>query len=117
LVIGFIDNLQIVTTSNYSAIATSHILQLTTARTKSSQSAVFTGCRLVTAFNSLSFLSFRVHVVTGRRLSHNELTELYVTTDGQPASLSWNKAPIWGLRADLYYLCDSYGLVLVGRPL
>jgi hypothetical protein len=23
--------------------------------------------------------------------------ELYVTTDGQPASLSWNKAPIWGL--------------------
>jgi hypothetical protein len=43
--------------------------------------------------------------------------ELYVTTDGQPASLSWNKAPIWGLRPDLYYVCDSYGLVLVGRPL
>jgi hypothetical protein len=41
----------------------------------------------------------------------------YVTTDVQPASLSWNKAPIWGLRPDLYYLCDSYGLVLVGRPL
>jgi hypothetical protein len=41
----------------------------------------------------------------------------YVTTDGQPASLSWSKAPIWGLRPDLYYLCDSYGLVLVGRPL
>jgi hypothetical protein len=44
-------------------------------------------------------------------------SESYVTTDGQPASLSWNKAPIWGLRPDLYYLCDSYGLVLVGRPL
>jgi hypothetical protein len=43
--------------------------------------------------------------------------ESYVTTDCQPASLSWNKAPIWGLRPDLYYLCDSYGLVLVGRPL
>jgi hypothetical protein len=27
-------------------------------------------------------------------------SELYVTTDGQPASLSWNKAPIWGLRPD-----------------
>jgi hypothetical protein len=26
-------------------------------------------------------------------------------------------APIWGLRPDLYYLCDSYGLVLVGRSL
>jgi hypothetical protein len=43
--------------------------------------------------------------------------ESYVTTDGQPASLSWNKAPIWGLRTDLYYMCDSYGPVLVGRPL
>jgi hypothetical protein len=43
--------------------------------------------------------------------------EFYVTTDGQPASLSWNKAPIWGLRPELYYMCDSYGLVLVGRPL
>jgi hypothetical protein len=44
-------------------------------------------------------------------------SESYVTTDGQPASLSWNKASIWGLRSDLYYLCDSYSLVLVGRPL
>jgi hypothetical protein len=24
-------------------------------------------------------------------------SEFYVTTDGQLASLSWNKAPIWGL--------------------
>jgi hypothetical protein len=29
--------------------------------------------------------------------------ESYVTTDGQSASLSWNKAPIWGLRPDFYY--------------
>jgi hypothetical protein len=29
--------------------------------------------------------------------------ESYVTTDGQPASLSWNKAPFWGLRPDIYY--------------
>jgi hypothetical protein len=27
----------------------------------------------------------------------------YVTTDDQSVSLSWNKAPIWGLRPDLYY--------------
>jgi hypothetical protein len=40
LVIGLNKHLQIVTTSNYSAIANSHILQFTTARTKSSQSAV-----------------------------------------------------------------------------
>jgi hypothetical protein len=40
LVIGVTDHLQIVTTSNCSAIANSHTLQFTTARTKSSQSAV-----------------------------------------------------------------------------
>jgi hypothetical protein len=40
LVIGFTEHLQIITTSNYSAIANSHILQFTTARTKSSQSDV-----------------------------------------------------------------------------
>jgi hypothetical protein len=44
-------------------------------------------------------------------------SESYITIDGQPASLSWSKAPIWGLRPDVYYICDSYGLVLVGRPL
>jgi hypothetical protein len=28
-------------------------------------------------------------------------SQSYITTDGQSASLSWNKAPIWGLRPDL----------------
>jgi hypothetical protein len=40
LVIGFIEHLQIVTTSNYSAIDNLHNLQFTTACTKSPQSAV-----------------------------------------------------------------------------
>jgi hypothetical protein len=40
LVIGFIDHLQIVTTSILSAIANSHTLQFTTASAKSFQSAV-----------------------------------------------------------------------------
>jgi hypothetical protein len=35
--------------------------------------------------------------------------ELHITADGQPASLSWNKAPIWGLRPDLDYLSCSCG--------
>jgi hypothetical protein len=39
LVIGFIEHLQIVTTSNYSTISNSHTLQFTTVGTKSSQSA------------------------------------------------------------------------------
>jgi hypothetical protein len=40
VVIGFIDYLQIATTNNYSAITNAHTLQFTTARTKSSHSAV-----------------------------------------------------------------------------
>jgi hypothetical protein len=40
LVIGSIENLQIVTTTNYNAIANSHSLQFITPRIKSSQSAM-----------------------------------------------------------------------------
>jgi hypothetical protein len=38
----------------------------------------------------------------------------HVTTDGQPASLSWNKAPIWGLRPDLVYCLTVAGLLSWG---
>jgi hypothetical protein len=38
--------------------------------------------------------------------------ESYITTDGQSASLSWNKAPIWGLRPDFYY-CQTVADLLV----
>jgi hypothetical protein len=33
---------------------------------------------------------------------------------GQSASLSWNKAPIWDLRADLYYCQTDAGLLMWG---
>jgi hypothetical protein len=35
-------------------------------------------------------------------------------TDGQSANLSWNKSPIWGLRADLYYCQTFAGLLIWG---
>jgi hypothetical protein len=38
----------------------------------------------------------------------------YVTTDGQSASLSWNKAPIWGLRPDFHYCQTIAGLLIWG---
>jgi hypothetical protein len=38
----------------------------------------------------------------------------YVTTDGQPASLSWNEAPIWGLRLDFHYSLIVAGLLMWG---
>jgi hypothetical protein len=41
-------------------------------------------------------------------------SESYVTTDGQSAKLSWNKAPIWGLRPDIYYRRTVAGLLMWG---
>jgi hypothetical protein len=35
-------------------------------------------------------------------------------TDGQSASRFWNKAPIWGLRPDLYYCQTVAGLLMWG---
>jgi hypothetical protein len=54
LVIGFIEVLQNVTTSNCSAFANWHSLKFTTALIKSFQSAVFTSRCLVTASNAVT---------------------------------------------------------------
>jgi hypothetical protein len=40
--------------------------------------------------------------------------ESFVTTAGQSASLSWNKAPIWGLRPDFHYRQTVEGLLILG---
>jgi hypothetical protein len=41
-------------------------------------------------------------------------SESRITTDGQSDSLSWNKAPIWGLRPDFYYCQTVVGLLMWG---
>jgi hypothetical protein len=41
-------------------------------------------------------------------------SESYVTIDGQSASLSWDKAPISGLRPDFYYCRTLAGLLMWG---
>jgi hypothetical protein len=38
--------------------------------------------------------------------------ESYITTDGPSASLSWNKAPILGLRPD-FYCCQTVAVLLI----
>jgi hypothetical protein len=48
------------------------------------------------------------------QLNYPSESESYVTTDGRSASLSWNKAPIWGLRPDLYYCLTFAGLLMWG---
>jgi hypothetical protein len=58
LVMGFLEHLQNVTTSNYTAIANSETLQFTTARTKCSQSAVFTRLGRIPTMSSASVLTF-----------------------------------------------------------
>jgi hypothetical protein len=40
--------------------------------------------------------------------------ESYIMTDSQSASLSWNKAPVWGLRPDFYYCQTVAGLLIRG---
>jgi hypothetical protein len=71
LVIGFIGLLQIVTTINYSAIANSHTLQFTTARTKFFVCCVFTRRCMVTDPNSVDFSASVFNIFTGRWLSYN----------------------------------------------
>jgi hypothetical protein len=46
--------------------------------------------------------------------SSQSQNQIYITTDGQSASLPWNKAPIWGLRPDLYYCMTVAGLLMWG---
>jgi hypothetical protein len=45
---------------------------------------------------------------------YNSSLESYVMTDGQSASLSWNKARVWGLRSDFYYCQTVTGLSIWG---
>jgi hypothetical protein len=40
-----------------------------------------------------------------------------ITTEGQSASLSWNKAPTWGIRPDFYYCQTVAGLLMWGLSL
>jgi hypothetical protein len=47
----------------------------------------------------------------GHQLPMSE-PESYVTTDGQSASLYWNKALLWGLRPDFYYCQTFAGLLM-----
>jgi hypothetical protein len=42
------------------------------------------------------------------------VSQSYSTTDGQSASLSWNKTAIWGLRPDSHYIQKITGLLMWG---
>jgi hypothetical protein len=56
---------------------------------------------------------FFLSLLTVWRLTQSE-SESSVTTGGQPASLSWNTAPVWGLRPHFYYCQTVAGLLMWG---
>jgi hypothetical protein len=70
----------------------------------------FTPRKIPTTHFCLSLSRSQGHSAAGRIRS----SQSYVTTDGQPASLSWNKAPIWVLRPDLDYCLTVAGLLIWG---
>jgi hypothetical protein len=73
LVIRFIENLQNVTSSNYSAIANSHTLYNTLQHTLN----ILSRCS-VTASNVVASSAFCVHAHTGRRMFPNKLNSRFV---------------------------------------
>jgi hypothetical protein len=90
-------------------VANLHTLQIARAPAESSQSAL-TSRVPVTDINSvLCKRPYWLAIIAQPNSAESE-SESYVTTDGQPASLSWNKAPIWGLRPDLDYCLTVAGL-------
>jgi hypothetical protein len=67
-------------------------------------------CKADHAYLTYLMLQRQLSRVNCRKLESE--SESYVTTDGQSDSLSWNKAPIWGLRPDFYYCRTVAGLLM-----
>jgi hypothetical protein len=116
----FIDRVytQLGTTSNYSATAISTIHRSPQHTLSLFQAAVSSPDILWQRLLTVEILQFHalrsaLHSLPCRTELSTE-SESYVTTDGQPASLSWNKAPFWGLRPDLYYCLKVAGLLILG---
>jgi hypothetical protein len=108
LEIGFIDHLYtgLGTTGNYTATANLHNLPITAAPAKLFQSAVlqpFPDNGFNSGDSSASFAQALSSQIPVQNSLNSSQSQSYVTTDGQPTSLSRNKAPIWGLQPDFYY--------------
>jgi hypothetical protein len=125
-------------TLKYSAIAGLHIFQFAVAHalwfpvftgrllatdldteiSTSNVFEVFLLIRLQSLWNLGTTKFFWTHSFS-LRLTHNcpwtkivSQVKSYVTTEGQSASVSWNKAHIWGLRPDFYYCQTAVGLLM-----
>jgi hypothetical protein len=113
----FTGHSQVVTTNNYNTLK----ITVTIAnKIKSSMCAYYSLLGNESYLVNTSQLYTQLLKCLLKSLTNESLTELncqsqsYITTDGQSASLSWNKAPIWGLRPDLCYCQTFAGLFMWG---
>jgi hypothetical protein len=102
LVNRFIGYSRVVTTNNYDTIKITVVI----IHKATSSTSVCLVIRWI--LKNLYSLEVRISLI------FTSLSESYITTDGQSASLSWNKASIWGLRPDFYYCQTVAGLLMWG---
>jgi hypothetical protein len=69
---------------------------------------------LVTIFYCLRFETSLFVAYYNSQGYVGNILEPYITTDGQSASLSWKKAPVWALRPEFYYCQTVAGLLVWG---
>jgi hypothetical protein len=116
---GFIDHLykRLISTSNYN-VTINPTIHESPQHQLSILRFAFTIRFLVTEPNSGDSSAPVLTSLLSGEYPATELTESEsessVTTDAQPASLSWNKAPIWGLQSDFYYCQTVAGLLIWG---
>jgi hypothetical protein len=115
---GFTDhfNTRLGSRSDYSVTANLHNSQIITEPAKPfSNPLCLHQPFLATASNGGNSSASRAQVLSSQPPVQNSTeSESYVTTDGQSASLSWNKAPIWGLRPDFNYCLTVAGFLIWG---
>jgi hypothetical protein len=54
----------------------------------------------------------QVHLPYIEQVIEKSDSEAYIISDGQSASLSWNKTPNWSSRPDFYY-CETVACLLM----
>jgi hypothetical protein len=90
-----------------------HFFTITTTYNSSQSMTVYDSLHSLLDYECLLFHLYEWRTKNHCSLSQRE-SQICTRTDGQSASLSWNKAPTWGLRPDFYYCRTVEGLLTWG---